>query len=326
MTLPLYFAPINTLGNADYRHVLLKHGADFVFSELLLADKLGEEHYQRKLTLPADDSVKTIFQIGAKSSDEVERAILFLTQTIPQIKEINLNMGCPQSSMQQRGVCGGLLYNQELMGELAASLAHNCKVKNIIPSVKLRLGTSPTNIKITEYIATLRKAHIKKIYIHLRPLRYNYTHPAIIKPVIGLQEKFSDVEIILNGDIDSFKAYEVLTTTASCRGVMIGRAALSNPFIFEQIKNKTNSSHGPYNPLAKDPHLLCKGQQVIMDKEKQAIIISFLRAASIPLSVLKANLSWLIKGVSARRKFIGVIAEEQNKKAIIERFKEHFSS
>ncbi len=327
MTLPLYFAPINTLGNAPFRHILLTKGADFVFSELLMAQKLHEEYYKRKLQLPPEDISKTIFQIGAGTKEEVTNAVSFLTKQVSGIKEINLNMGCPQSTLQKNNVCGGLLLRQDLMRNVATTLVIECKKNNILPSVKLRLGTDEEHILITDYTRLLSDAGIQKIYIHLRPLRYNYTHPVLISPVIGLQEKFPNIAIILNGDIDCFQSYKELTSKASCKGVMIGRAALSNLLIFEQIKREQPSTQGPYDPLAKDSELVQKGQHIVMSETKKQVILEFLALSDeLPLSVVKSNLSYLTKGVSARGAFIGAISPEKDKTVIIERFKDHFFS
>ncbi|MCF7799308.1 tRNA-dihydrouridine synthase family protein [Candidatus Woesearchaeota archaeon] len=326
MMFPLYFAPINTLGNSLYRHLLLQQGADFVFSELLLAKKITHTYYRRKLILPLADISKTIFQIGAGSKAEVSAAVNFLTERIRGIVEINLNMGCPQSTMQNNKVCGGLLLDEVIMQDVAKMLVIECEKKGIIPSVKLRLGTSKEDICIRKYVFLLSEVGIKKIYIHLRPLRYNYTHPVLVEPVVGLQEDFPTVQIILNGDVDSYEAYEQLAHVG-CQGVMIGRAALSNPFIFEQIKHKLLTTSGAYDPLRKDPELLINGQHSGMGAKKKKFVLEFLDGASeLPLSVVKANLSWLTKGVSARGKFIETISTEKDIAAIIETFKEHFVS
>ncbi len=323
----LYFAPINTLGNYIYRHFLLEEGADFVFSELLLAKKFHEEYYQRKIEVPTNDIPRTIFQIGVGTSDDAKDMIQFLVKKIKGIREINLNMGCPQSTLQKEGIGGGILLNQAMMRVVAKSFAEECRKQHVLPSVKLRLGTSEEEIQIHAYLNLLSLVGIKKIYVHLRPLRYNYTKPALYTVATKLKAQHPELQLILNGDIDSYEAYEQLMTTTHADGIMIGRAALSNPLIFKQIKNKRKTRKGPYNPLLKDPELLISQQGVVMSKEKQEAILKFLRnAKELSLSVLKANLSWLTKGVSARGAFIDAIVKEQNLSKIIETFKEHFFS
>ena len=175
MTLPLYFAPIHRLSNWTYRHFLLQQGADFVFSELIMVDRWSFELDKNKFKCFPDDLSRTIFQIGANTDKEISFAVEEFKKIHPNIKELNLNMGCPQSSMQLRQVCGGILLNTDLMFSLSKSLADNCNNANIVPSVKLRLGTSQEKIIIKAYLSLLERAGINKVYIHARPLKYNYT-------------------------------------------------------------------------------------------------------------------------------------------------------
>ncbi|NTV23697.1 MAG: hypothetical protein HGA85_04955, partial [Nanoarchaeota archaeon] len=104
-TLPLYFAPINLVGNKYYRHFLFEKGADFVFSELMLCEHMDQN--RGKLDIFEEDLERTIIQIGAGTKKEIDTLIPLL----PNVNEVNLNMGCPQSSMKE--ICGGLLSNKE---------------------------------------------------------------------------------------------------------------------------------------------------------------------------------------------------------------------
>jgi tRNA-dihydrouridine synthase len=329
VTPPLYFAPINVLGHGAYRHVLLRHGADYVFSELLMVAKLSESHYQQKLQLPAQDISRTIFQLGVGTPQEVNEGIDLLTRTIDGITEININMGCPQSSLQKNAVCSGLLLHPEQMRAVARALATRCKKEQIIPSVKLRLGPHPEQLALHDYLSLLAEEGITKIYIHLRTLRYNYTKPARWDVAADIKTAFPHLTIILNGDIDSYQRATRLASQTACDGLMIGRAALSNPLVFSQIKQGVTATTAidEFDPLRNDPQLQLQQQHIVMTQEKKEVILTFLSLATdVPLRVVKANLSWLTKGVSARGAFIDAISRQQHLDDIIETFKAHFSS
>jgi len=309
MTLPLYFAPIHRLSNWIYRHFLLLHGADFVFSELIMVDRWESEFDKGKFKCFSRDLYKTIFQIGANNSDEISFAVGELKKIHPNIREINLNMGCPQSSMQKRQVCGGILFNTNLMSSLSESLVVECEKNNIIPSVKLRLGTSREKILIKDYLSILQKSGVKKVYIHARPLRYNYSQPAIWSELSSIVNFFPDLELIFNGDVDSYESYLELEKF-SPSGIMIGRSALINPLIFQQIKTKKNSllgKVGKFNPELKDDELIRGGDGLVrMSNRKKLLIeefISFAKKEHLREEILSTHIAYLNKGVS-KNKFL----------------------
>jgi len=238
-------------------------------------------------------------------------------------------MGCPQSSLQKNAVCSGLLLHPERMRAVARAVATRCREEQIIPSVKLRLGPHPNQLAIHDYLQLLSDEGITKIYIHLRTLRYNYTKPARWDVAADIKTAFPYLTIILNGDIDSYQRATQLALLTACDGLMIGRAALSNPLIFSQIKQgvRADTAIDEFDPLRNDPHLQPQHQHIVMTQEKKEAILTFLSLANdIPLRVVKANLSWLTKGVSARGVFIDAISRQQHLGDIIETFKAHFSS
>jgi len=303
MTLPLYFSPINRLSNWIYRNFLLKHGADFVFSELIMADRWDKEELNEKFNFFPEDIPKTIFQIGVSSPEEVSFAVNDLVKRIPGIVEINVNMGCPQSTMQKQSVCSGLLLDPDMMRLISEQLFNSCKENNIVPSVKIRLGPKEDDVKVKDYLKLLESAGVKKVYIHARTLRYNYTKPAMIDELSGLVEEFPNIELIFNGDVDSFESYGKLSRLG-CAGVMIGRAALSNPLVFSQIKKEIPSSVDHFDPFLNDLNIIqTKDGRFEMTQKKKELISSFVKFAEkegMRKEILQSHLSYLEKGVSKK--------------------------
>ncbi len=302
----LYFAPMNFLSNYVYRHILLENGADFVFSELIMLDKLDEEIKKDKLKFINEDIVKTIIQIGTSDILELEQGIKKIKELIPKIKEINLNMGCPQSSMLQKKICGGILTDKSLMKELCLELAKQCKLNNIAPSIKLRLGTDKNHIEINKYLEILQESDVNKVYIHARPSKYSYQKPALYKPLINIKKDFPKMKIILNGDIDSYNKYKEVTKIKP-DGIIIGRAALSNPLIFQQIKDKLIIKSIKFNPVLNDPNIILKNKEYILSKEKQNIIKGLITLAikeNLRYVLLKNNLVYLVKGLTNNSAFL----------------------
>lgn len=309
----LYFAPINQFSNFVYRHLLLKHGADYVFSEYIMIRDLDKAIQKNKLEIIKEDIQKTIFQIGINSEEEVHKGVLYLLNNIKRIKEININMGCPQSTMQKQGICGGILYDTGLMGRLAKTLSQY----NIIGSCKIRIGTNINKIKVKGYLETIQKNGINKVYIHARPLRYGYKRPSLSQLVKDLPKEFPDMILIYNGDIDS---------ASSCPKEyihhMIGRAALSNPLIFKDIKKEKKYRPGSYDPIVKDPYL-DRTAKVSLKKEKIDIINEFLDLTikhNLRTSLVINNIIYLCKGITNYKKLIAELKTTKTNQEIKKRF------
>lgn len=309
----LYFAPINLYSNYIYRHIILKYGADYAFSELILAKQIDKEKLKHKLKYIKEDLPKTIFQIGVSTKEDIDLCFKELTKNIEDIKEININMDCPQSKMQNEKLCSGILFDIDLMKELCVYLSKVCKEKNIIPSVKIRIGTSKDNIEIDKYLSAIRESNIKKVYIHARTLKYSYENPAIYEPLKNIKNKFNNMEIILNGDIDSYEKYNEIKSNFECDGIMIGRCALSNPLIFSQIKNKIESNRpnlnyeNKFDPIHKDPHIIVNGQSTNITKEKKKIILEVIDLAikeNYDVHPTRQNIHYLLKGLSKSKTII----------------------
>lgn len=288
----LYSAPINVFGHYVYRHLLLLKGADYAFSELLMPNDFKEN---RKLKIFPEDLDKTIFQIGVNNTSELDFAVSELQRRF-KVKEININMGCPHSSMQKNNVCSGILYDLNLMNELCSKLS---SYGNFIPSVKLRLGTSKENIEIEKYLEICSKNNVNKVYIHARTLKYNYTKKAMIDEVKHLKEKFPSMKLIYNGDIDSYDAYCKIEKYFD--GVMIGRCMLSNPLIFSQIKNKQKCRSENYDIALNDLSLIHEKGLCFLSDEKKKVISEFVdlcEKENLSKDLVRKNLVYLFKGAS----------------------------
>lgn len=282
-----YLAPLNIVGNSSFRKLILKYEADFVFTEMIQVDKLfsdnleNQKHQLRKISnISKFELEKTIFQILCYDIDLIERAVKFLISKFDFIKEINYNMGCPQSSLCKNESGGGILKNPEKIRKVGILLNKISQKYNIKTSVKIRIGVDRENISIYENVLMLSQIGIKKFYVHTRTLNESYLKKASFEEIKILTKKFKDLEIIANGDIcdrESFLKFEKI----NCFGVMIGRASLENPYVFSQIKNKN------FN---------CFFTEKIESRKK--IILEFLEFAkqdNLSLRIIKTNISYFTK-------------------------------
>lgn len=313
--IPLYAAPMNLYSTPVFRNLLLRHDADFVFSELVMLEEENETYNAKKIEILEPWEIqRTIIQIGAKNEDEIKKGVNFITKIHPTIKEINLNAGCPHSGMIQRKICGGLLQDLVQCKKVAEQLVKECNKKNILPSIKVRLGSKPDNIEIKKILQIMHEINIQKVYIHTRTLGYNYSKPALyLNELKELKKEFPNCTIILNGDIDGYDKAKKISSEFQCDGLMIGRASLSNPLIFKQIKEKSSIQKEPnyeYNPYEKDKTIIKKDGKTFCSTEKLNIIqeiISLGKQFQIPLHDLYYSLSYIVQGISGKKTYVQAI-------------------
>lgn len=288
----LYFPPINKLGNVAFRKVCNNSGADFVFTEMIRVEKIIEENeFQlRKLLIPQDMQTKTIVQIICEKPENIEKSIDKIVELTKNAKEINYNMGCPQSTMAKNENGGGIVKNPTKVKLVAEILAKCCEKHNILPSIKIRIGYDRKNINIQENIQNIKNAGINKIYIHGRCLLDGYRTPATYQEIGEIKKLFPELEIIANGDVIDTKSYNRIINETNCDGILIGRAALRDPYIFKQLKTNTYKEHN-------------NGFQL---KTKIPQIIELLKAGqeeNLNLDYLKQNIIYMTKGVIGGKDF-----------------------
>lgn len=304
----LYFPPINKLGNISFRRLCKKFGADYVFTEMIRGEKIiDEEDYQlKKLEVPEDMQDITIVQIICDDIENIEKSVDKVMQVNPFTFEINYNMGCPQSSLCQNESGGGIVANPDKVEEVAKKLHNACKKHNITASIKIRLGLKREDITIYQNIERIKKAGIKKIYIHGRTLDDTYNKPATYAEIKKVVEENRDLEIIANGDVVDSISYNNIINTG-CSGVLIGRSAMQNPTIFEKLKQ------GKFERPK-------SGEDIKTRKNMILDFLEFAKQDKTSLSSIKANLAYISKGLIGAAEVRAKINDINNIDGIIEVF------
>lgn len=288
----LYFPPINKLGNVAFRRVCNNSGAEFVFTEMVRVEKIieGDPFQLRKLRIPKDMENKTIVQIICEDINRIEECVDKIVELTHGLFEINYNMGCPQSTMSKNECGGGIVKNPIKVKQVAQALAKACKKHNIQASIKTRIGYDRENINILENVQNIKDAGITKIYIHGRTLLDGYRRPATYEEIGQVKKKFPELEIIGNGDIVDLNSLNNLIKQTNCDGVLIGRAALNNPYIFKELTNQTHIKHS-------------SGIELITTLPAIIELLQYGIQEELNLDYLKQNIVFMTKGVIGSAEF-----------------------
>lgn len=248
-------APLAGYTDLPFRSVVKGFGADITVSEMISSHALVYNHSRTlKMIEKAREEQPYSVQISGSNESIVKSAVEILN-TKEGIDIIDLNCGCPAPKVSNHGNGSGLLKNLHLLVKIANLIKDNAKTP--YSSLKIRLGFDKKILD--EIVQALRDVASDFVVVHGRTRADGYKKERIDYDAIAYIKSKVSLPVIANGEIDSVgKAYDVLKHTGA-NGLMIGRAALTSPWIFWQIKHRTQE----IPPIVKKDLVLTHFQRMI---------------------------------------------------------------
>ena len=231
---PLILAPMEEVTNPPFRKFCKRYGADWLYSEFVSADALVRSINKtvKKLTIEENERPVTI-QIYGRFIDTMVEAAKIVEEVQPDF--IDINCGCPVKRVAAKGAGAGMLRDVPLMVEMVKQIVQAVKIP---VTAKTRLGWDCENIIIDDVAERLQDVGISALAIHGRTRSQMYKGEADWEPIARVkQNPRIKIPIIGNGDIDSPQKAKEAFERYGVDGVMIGRATIGKPWIFEQIKH-----------------------------------------------------------------------------------------
>ena len=232
---PVYvLAPLAGFTDLPFRSVVKKFGADLTVSEMLSSNALvhGSKktlHMLQKSSLEDPYSV----QIAASEIDMAKRAVEVLNEQ-DGIDIIDLNCGCPVPKVVGHGSGSSLLLDLSLMGGIIRTIKDTSNKS--LTSVKIRLGFEKKNhIDIAKMV---EDSGADFLAVHGRTRAGKFKSEVDYDAIKEIKEAVS-IPVIANGDINSYEKAQWVLEHTGCDGIMIGRGAVGNPWIFHQLKTST---------------------------------------------------------------------------------------
>jgi len=234
-----FLAPMAGVSDPALRLMCKKMGAGLVVTELTSVNAIVAK--QKKL----QSQMKDITEFIEFSQDERPLSIQLFGSDIVALEKaakivepffdiIDYNMGCPAPHITKQMAGGALLQNSSLTQEIFKTLVNS--VKRPI-SLKMRIGVNESNKLLFQDIAKIAEREgIQMITLHPRTVSQGYSGHSDWDMIKKLKQIVS-VPIIGNGDITSPEIAKKVLDYTGCDYVMIGRGAMGNPFIFEQIND-----------------------------------------------------------------------------------------
>ena len=238
-------APLAGFTDAPFRRLCFEGGADLTYTEMVSAAGLAHgssptRHLME--TMPGEGPV-AVQIFGARESD-IAYATDFINRTVAQttnrtIVEINLNAGCPMTKVTREGAGAKLIENPELIYRLLRAMTENTSLP---VTLKTRLGPHPKRTNVFEILEAAESAGASGLVVHARytsQMHGGPVHLDVLKEIVARAK----IPVTGNGSVVDAKTAADMAATG-VDAIMIGRAALANPFIFSELKMNEVKARG----------------------------------------------------------------------------------
>ncbi|MBI2504881.1 MAG: tRNA dihydrouridine synthase DusB [Candidatus Latescibacteria bacterium] len=233
----LLLAPMEEVTDLPFRSLCRRLGADIVYTEFVNAEGLIRQarRAQQKLEFLEEERPVGIQLYGAAELS-MEQAAQIATAQGPDL--IDVNCGCWVSDVALRGAGAGLLRDLPRMREVVARVVRST---HLPVTVKTRLGWDARNIRIVEVARMLEDLGVRALTLHCRTRTQGHQGAVDYSWVPRIKAAVS-IPVILNGDVVAPQDVQRAFAETGCDGVMIGRGAIQNPWIFRQTHHYLNTS------------------------------------------------------------------------------------
>jgi nifR3 family TIM-barrel protein len=226
----LIMAPLAGYTNKIFRAICYQCGADYAFSEMISAYALIYNDKETYKMLERADNEKVLFiQLFGHDIPAMVAAAKIVEKAGADV--IDINCGCPAPKVTSGGSGSALLRDSDHLIDMIRQI----KVAVQIPvTVKMRSGFLSSNRNFLELGKRLEEAGVSAITLHPRTKTEMFSSNANYDEIQELKKALR-IPVIGNGDVRDYPSFQRMKKT-DCDGVMIGRAALANPFIFKELK------------------------------------------------------------------------------------------
>jgi tRNA-dihydrouridine synthase B len=231
---PLLLAPMEDVSDPPFRALCKQHGADLMYTEFISSEGLIRHAAKSKMKLDIYEEERPVgIQVFGAELDSMIEAVKIIEQTNPDI--IDINYGCPVKKVVCKGAGSGILKDIPKMIRLTEAIV---KATNLPVTVKTRLGWDDETKHIVEVAERLQDVGIEALSIHGRTRVQMYKGDADWTLIGDVKNNpRMHIPIFGNGDINTPEKAVQYKNMYGVDGIMIGRASIGYPWIFNEIKH-----------------------------------------------------------------------------------------
>ena len=232
--IPIYgktiLAPMDGLSDYPMRNICRRYGSSISYTEFLNTTDIFNQNRDIDRRMAFSQAERPVaFQLLDSDPDRIVQAAEQILPLDPDIFDVNL--GCPSRSVSSRGAGAGLLRRPDLVQKIFSRLSSTFSLPI---TAKIWLGWDDQSLNYLEIAKIVQDNGGSLIAVHGRTRQQAYAGTANWEPIYLIKQSLS-IPVIVNGDIRTPADIQLALERTGCDGVMIGRAALGNPWIFSEM-------------------------------------------------------------------------------------------
>lgn len=272
----VFLAPMAGITDVPYRSICKEFGAGLTYSEMISAKGMHYNDEKTKLLMKkAENETPFAVQIFGSDAD-------ILAKVAEEISDsadiIDMNMGCPAPKVVKNGDGSKLMLSPDLIDEITKKVVEKAKVP---VTIKIRKGWDKEHVNAVQIAKIAEKNGVSAITVHGRTREEFYSGKADWDIIKEVKDSVS-IPVIGNGDITGIEAANEIFEKTNCDAIMIGRASLGNPWIFEEIISgqKVNKT--------------CEDVKKMIEKHLEMLIKE--KGEYTAIREMRKHIAWYIKG------------------------------
>lgn len=261
------FAPMAGLTDAACRRMMADHGAAWTVSEMASAKALnfGDRKSFALLKDPDPHGIYAIQLFGAEP-ETLAKAILLVREKGIRFDILDINMGCPAPKITSSGAGSHLLLDPPLCGAMVAA-ARKALGDDTPLTVKMRIGWDADHLTGVEVAKQCEANGADLLAVHGRTREQMYIPPIDTDAIAAIKQVVS-IPVLANGDVTTAEGALDLLAKTGCDGVMIGRGALGDPWLFDRVRAALLGEEPPAEPSLNQRMMALRRQIYEMCEEK----------------------------------------------------------
>lgn len=261
------FAPMAGFTDAACRRMMADHGAAWTVSEMASAKALnfGDRKSFALLKDPDPHGIYAIQLFGAEP-ETLAKAILLVREKGIAFDILDINMGCPAPKITSSGAGSHLLLDPPLCGAMVAA-ARKALGDDTPLTVKMRIGWDADHLTGVEVAKQCEANGADLLAVHGRTREQMYIPPIDAGAIAAIKQAVT-IPVLANGDVTTAEGALELLEKTGCDGVMIGRGALGDPWLFDRVRAALLGEEMPAEPTLNQRMAALRRQIYEMCEEK----------------------------------------------------------